>query len=109
MSWRYQPVYRDEPSGERWYSLCECYFDKADRLEGWTEKAAMGVMGNDPDDLRGSLSNMLLDAWKWTPVRFEDLAVGMKFTRAVTQEQCDMIAETLEWLKVRLAVLEKVH
>jgi hypothetical protein len=95
MSWRYQPVFKGD-GDERWYSLCECYFDKAGRLEGWTEKAAMGVMGNDPDDLRGSLCNMLADAMKWVPVRFEDLKVGMTFTRAITQEDADRIADTIQ-------------
>ena len=100
MAWRYQPVWGEDtiPGGKslRWYSLCEVYFDGAGRLNGWTEDSSIKPIGNDPDDLRGALAHMLADAWKWRPVKFSDLKVGMKFERAITQEQAARIATTIE-------------
>ena len=78
--WRYQPVYV-ENDDDRCYSLCECHFDEEGKLVAWTECCAMEPSGNSPEDLRGDLAHMLADAYKWEPVAFSDLCVGMTFTR----------------------------
>lgn len=92
MSWRYQPVYVDTDVG-RVYSLCEVYFDGLGNLEAWTESAEMTPIGSDDvHDLRGTLARMLADSYKWTPVAFAELKIGMTFERLATQEQMDRIA-----------------
>jgi hypothetical protein len=78
MKWRYQPVFSDDEVG-RCYSLCECYFDQDGKLEAWTENSEIGPSGNSLDDLRGDLAHMLADAYKWKPVEFATLTVGMTF------------------------------
>lgn len=94
--WRYQPVWA-EHNGEKVYSLCEVYFDGDGRLEHWTESPAMLPQGiGDVQELRGDLTRMLMDAYKWEAVEFKTLAPGMSFRRAVTQEQMEDIARMVE-------------
>ena len=81
MSWRYQPVWRDDPASGRSYSLCEVYLDRHGRLDHWTECAAIPASGEDLGDLIGDLRHMLEDAEEWEPVRFASLMVGMRFKR----------------------------
>jgi hypothetical protein len=110
MNWRYQPVWGEDRAGDavqRWYSLCEVYFDETGRLEAWIEDPSIRPMGNDPADLRGDLARMLADAWKWKPVKSEDLKVGMTFERAITQEQADKIASMIEGMAEASGVAEK--
>lgn len=95
MSWRYQPVWKDYEDGPV-YSLCEVYFEDDGTLRAWTEEPAMTPQGNDLRDLQGDLAHMLCDAWKWQPVKFDELKVGMTFERAVTQEQGEHIATLIE-------------
>lgn len=96
MSWRYQPVWVDHGE-ERVFSLCEVYLDKDGRLEGWTEKPVMEAIGiDDVQDLRGCLAQMLADSYRWKPVAFSSLKVGMTFERYATQEQMEHIAGMIE-------------
>ena len=84
MTWRYQPVWIETPGEdgpERTFSLCECYFDGDGALESWTEEPAMVPQGDTVDELRGALSRMWADAWKWEPVAFETLRSGMTFAK----------------------------
>lgn len=76
--WRYQPVSRGE-GDDTFITLCECYFDGDNRLTSWTENPSMHPGGNDPAELIGDLSNMMLDAEVYAPVPFESLKVGMIF------------------------------
>lgn len=80
MSFRYHPVYVENALGTT-YSLCEVYLDESGSLSSWTENPAMTPVGNDMDDLKGSLIKMLFEADKWEPVKHDDLHVGMKFNR----------------------------
>lgn len=92
MGWRFQIVWGEDRLGEhsdKWYSLCEVYFDKAGKLESWTADPSIRPIGNDPGDLRKELVRMLVDAHKWRPVKFSELRVGMTFERAVAQEKAD--------------------
>jgi len=96
MSWRYQPVWVDHGE-ERVFSLCEVYIDKDGRLEGWTEKPVMEAIGiDDAQDLRDCLAQMLADSYRWKPVAFSSLKVGMTFERYATHEQMDRIAGMIE-------------
>lgn len=80
MSWRYQPVYVDFPKTGRHFSLCEVYLAKDGTLESWTAEKAMTPVGiGNMDDLRGTLVRMLAESYRWVPVEFSTLAVGMKF------------------------------
>jgi len=97
MSWRYQPVWFDHDNGERTYLLCEVYFDDDGKLSKWTVEPAMPVYGvDDVQDLRGSLTHMLADAYRWKPVAHSDLKVGTTFERAISQDQMDRIADMLD-------------
>lgn len=78
--WRYQPVYQDDASG-RIISLCECYFGVDGRLTSWTESPAMIPQGETMDELTDDLSLMLAASYKWMPVSFDSLRVGMTFER----------------------------
>lgn len=81
-TWRYQPVYTEDPDGARTYSLCEVYLDDAGKLEMWTEEKRMTPTGETAQDLIGDLIMMLSDAHKWEPVRFDDMEPGMQLERA---------------------------
>lgn len=78
--WHYQPVYVDDPAG-RVFSLCECHFNAADKLISWAEEPAMIPQGETADELSSDLVNMLADTYKWEPVEFSTLRVGMTFQR----------------------------
>jgi len=80
MNWRYQPVYRDDAAG-RAVTLCECYFNRDGRLHSWTERPAIEPVGETTAELQRDLIQMLADAYKWEPVAFDSLRVGMKFER----------------------------
>jgi len=93
--WRYQPVYVVEDE-QKVFSLCELYFDDDGRLSQWTERSAIEPKGFTLDDLQGDLVHMLMDAWKWVPVEFSKLKVGMVLQRAITQESSEALAELIE-------------
>ncbi|MBI1650124.1 hypothetical protein [Hyphomicrobium sulfonivorans] len=76
MSWHYLPVWVDHEHCVE-FTLCEVYLDSEGRLKSWTEKPAMTPQGDDLDDLRAMLEQMLQDANRWEPVRHADLKVGM--------------------------------
>jgi hypothetical protein len=94
-TWRYQPIFQ-EHDGERYYSLCEVYFDEDEKLSSWTAKAEMAPIGEDVADLVGSLSRMWVDALSWEPVRFSDLKPGMIFERKLANEERKSLAARLE-------------
>lgn len=98
MSWRYQPVFIEE-NGERYYSLCEVYFDAKDKLETWTEESSIAPGGADPEELTGDLARMMVDAFSYVPVRFADLKVGMVFERKVSMADRHALAEFVEHTK----------
>jgi hypothetical protein len=78
--WRYQPVYWEDDAGPV-MTLCEVYFDENDRLKMWTTDPAMHPMGATFEDLSRDLCWMLANAYKWRPVAFNSLRVGMTFER----------------------------
>jgi hypothetical protein len=82
MSWRYQPVYREEHWGDlsaRVITLCECYFDADGKLMHWTVNPAMHPQGETTKELIDNLMQMLDDANAWEPVEFDKMYVGMEF------------------------------
>ena len=93
-TWRYQPVFRGDGE-ERYYSLCEVFFDDGGKLDGWTDDPEMSAGGNDPADLAGTLSLMLLDALTWEAVRFSDLKAGMTFERKLSGAQREALKTAL--------------
>lgn len=77
--WRYQPVfvlYDDEFV----FSLCEVYFAEDGTLARWTEEPAMVPQGGTMEDLSNDIARMMGDLYKWRPVAFSSLKVGMRFT-----------------------------
>lgn len=83
MTWRYQVVWTEHKvldEIERVYSLCEVYLDKAERLTKWSDPG-MFPTGGDLADLRGTLIHMLTEAYRYKPVRCDELKEGMKFER----------------------------
>lgn len=99
MSWRYQPVWIETTKGQfhsTEFGLCEVYFDDDGKLESWTAEPFLTAVGDDARDLRGALAHMLLDAWRWVPVRYADLKVGMTFERALSPKKADALAACLE-------------
>ena len=80
MNWRYQPVYADDDAG-RAVTVCECYFDEHGKLQMWTEDMSSAASGETPEELQRDLIRMLADAYKWEPVPFASLHVGMTFER----------------------------
>jgi len=96
MTWRYQPVWIEDPDGSTVFGLCEVYFDDAGKLSAWTEEYAMAPGGDTLDDMRGEISQMFADAYKWRPVRFVDIHVGMTFDRAITQDEAEALADTID-------------
>jgi hypothetical protein len=85
MTWRYQPVWQEDEAGRR-YTLCECHFDDAGLLTGWTEDPAMEPSGETAAELAVDLSRMLADTYKWEPVEFAAMRVGMRFVLAANWE-----------------------
>ena len=103
--WRYQPVIvRD--GGGRYLSVCECYFNDDGTLKMWSEPRQWGA-GENIEELTGDLVRMLIDAYKWSPVQYKSLKAGMKFERAIPQEQCEGIAQLCE--NVSLAAKPRIH
>jgi len=92
--WRYQPVYIEE-GDTKVYSLIEAHFDEHGRLNSWTEDCFMHPQGESMDELRGDLTHMLANAWKWIPIRFSDLKIGMVLQRAISQEDAEGIADII--------------
>ena len=80
MNWRYQPVYKSDAAGSA-VTLCECYFNKEGKIRRWTESAAMEPLGATIEELQQDLIRMLVDSYKWEPVAFDSLHVGMTFQR----------------------------
>jgi hypothetical protein len=79
--WRYQPVYVENGDGDRGLTLCEVYFDEDGKLKAWTEDPAMSPGGETVEELYRDITRMLADAYKWQPVVFGALRVGMTFDR----------------------------
>lgn len=95
MTWRYQPVWTESVLG-RSYSLCEVYCDESGRLDGWTESPAMTPRGKEVSELSADLAHMIVDTYRWEPVAFADLRVGMDFKRRITAEQAESLARLVE-------------
>lgn len=98
MPWRYQPVYTEDEMG-RSYSLCEVYFDDAGSLTKWTVNPAIEPRGEDMESLTADLSRMLVDAYSWMPIRFEDIRAGVVFQKRVSQEDRNDLAAFIEHTK----------
>ena len=92
MSWRYQPVFIEQ-DGERFYSLCEVYFDDAEKFIGWTECEAIAAGGEDMERLTNDLARMMTDAFSWEPVRFTDLKLSIIFKRRISMEYRNRLAD----------------
>lgn len=75
--WRYQPVITTP--GDPIVTLCEVFLDAEDRLLHWTEEPAMIPQGETVEELSRDLVWMLAATWKWVPVYFSSLRVGMTF------------------------------
>jgi hypothetical protein len=85
MTWRYQPV-TFETDRDKETTLVEVYFDDDGNLTTWTDLVgacggSIAPGGESIGDLRADLARMLADAYKWMPVRYEDLRPGMTFER----------------------------
>jgi hypothetical protein len=88
--WRYQTVrvkyheYPDHPE----LVIVEVYLNRADHsLCAWsTEPVGKRPSGETVEELIEDLTRMLRDVREWKPVDFDDLRVGMRFERAVTEE-----------------------
>jgi hypothetical protein len=78
--WRYQPVYVDYPDG-RIFSLCEVGVSEDGALRWWTEDPAMVPQGETIESAAKDLARMMAALWKWKPVAFNSLVVGMKFQK----------------------------
>lgn len=76
--WRYQPVYT-YPNDERIITLCEVHFDRNGFLRLWTKDFATVPQGESAEELSRDLVLMLACLWKWHPVDFSALHVGMEF------------------------------
>ena len=89
MTWRYQPVFVDQ-AGDITFGLIEIYLDQNDKLVSWTTlntKVFAEALGNDIDDLRGEVTNMMRCAYAWKAVAYADLRTGMKFEREGMHEK----------------------
>jgi len=80
MTWRYQPTYTVHGE-DRLYGLTEVYLDKKGKLFSWTSTHFMTPIGNDGDDLRGTLKLMLRGVDEWEAVEYKTLRTGMEFVR----------------------------
>lgn len=76
--WRYQPVFVVH-GDELVFSLCEVYFDEDGALSRWTADPAMVPQGETLEDLSNDLARMIGDTYKWKPVAYSSLRVGMRF------------------------------
>ncbi len=85
MTWRYQPVFVTTTVGAesiQTFTICEVYIDKDKRLEAWTENRSVQPSGGSLSDLQSDLAYMLADSFRWEPVEFSELLVGMTFKRS---------------------------
>jgi hypothetical protein len=100
MSWRYQPVRFIEKVGDNpeiIFQLCEVYLDAKGRLEKWTDPPGICPSGEGTiDQLTGDLCRMLIDAYCWEPVNFQDMHTGMSFKRRATPKQREALARMVE-------------
>lgn len=76
-TWHYLPVVV-ERGGRIEYSICEVYLDADWCVASWTARSSIAASGETSDELRADLAHMLNDVTRWEPVRFSDLAVGMR-------------------------------
>lgn len=79
--WHYLPVFVERDGGIE-YSICEVYLDDDGCVASWTESSSIAASGETADELRADLSHMLNDVARWEPVRFSDLAVGLRLRPA---------------------------
>jgi hypothetical protein len=79
--WRYQPVIVKRLDDDPYVVLVECYFDADGRLTMWAEDPHSWPQGDDVEGLANDLSFMLAAVYKWKPVDFDSLHVGMTFER----------------------------
>lgn len=87
--WRYQPVVVDD----EFVMLCECYFDRDDKLVSWEAEPGSPAAGLTVAELADDLNRMLAATGEWRPVRFEDLRVGMVFERTGVESVAKIGAE----------------
>lgn len=88
--WRYQAVTMADPDPICF--LIEAYFDGDGKLIRWTDRIGeCWAAGQDVEELSRDLVHMLAAAWKWKPVPFDDLRVGMTFEGTGVDVE-DMIA-----------------
>jgi hypothetical protein len=74
--------------------LCEVYFNEGGELTGWSDPVQ--PKGDNAADLRLDLKNMLMDAWRWKPVRWNELKPGFRFERIVSQDEEKQLTAVLE-------------
>ena len=85
MSWRYQPVYIDEPIG-RTVTLIEAYFDDDGNFTSWTEGDSCPA-GETAEELASDLHRMIIDALCWEPAPRAALKPGYQFEHRVSMEE----------------------
>lgn len=95
MGWRYQPVIEKESNNEEVVYLIEVYFDDDGKLKYWSW-GKQWACGESISELQVDLTMMLMDSYKWKPVRYDEIKVGMVFERQIDQEQCEGIARMVE-------------
>lgn len=95
MPWRYQPVYTEDEHGRN-YSICEVYFDDAGKFERWTTNSAIEPNGEDMESLTADITRMLVDAYAWEPVRYQDIGPGCVFRARISMDDRNNLAEYIE-------------
>lgn len=98
-SWRYQPVEVREPDGNRVTTLCSVWLGDEDRLTQWAEDPFSAPVGDDANDLAAELVHMVISAYRWKPVPFEALSVGMTFEANFDRVMAEQLAAMLEGVK----------
>lgn len=97
-TWRYQPVWMTDTNGEDAFYVIEVYLDDKGRLERWQADPEDTLpAGNDLEDLQGELVNMLVDAFRWKPVRCDELRVGMAFEPDYSQSIQSRLQQHSRW------------
>lgn len=94
-AWRYQPIWWAD-SGGKTFGLCEVYIDDHDHLTNWSPEPFTWPQGDDMEQLTNDLVRMLVDAYRWRPVAFAELRIGMTFERAIDQKQAAALAKMVE-------------
>lgn len=78
-TWRYQPVVWGDST-----ILIECHFEN-DVLAAWddlnTDYSGAVALGEDVEDLLGTLDRMRQAVLDWEEVAYEDICPGFEFTR----------------------------